>query len=112
MRKAQLAQYENVRAQFEAYGRNATDADKPATGVVYWMFNSGWTSLHWQLMDRYLDQGGAYFGAKKANEPLHVQYSYDDRSVVVVANRRAPPPGSPPAPPCSTPTARGATTGR
>ncbi|MER7638886.1 MULTISPECIES: glycosyl hydrolase 2 galactose-binding domain-containing protein [unclassified Streptomyces] len=87
VRKAQLAQYENVRAQFEAYERNATDASKPATGVVYWMFNSGWTSLHWQLMDRYLDQGGAYFGAKKANEPLHIQYSYDDRSVVVVNNR-------------------------
>ncbi|MFG2780342.1 exo-beta-D-glucosaminidase [Streptomyces prunicolor] len=89
VRKAQLAQYENVRAQFEAYERNATDASKPATGVVYWMFNSGWTSLHWQLMDRYLDQGGAYFGAKKANEPLHVQYSYDNRSVVVVNNRNA-----------------------
>ncbi len=89
VRKAQLAQYENVRAQFEAYGRNATDSSKPSTGVVYWMFNSGWTSLHWQLMDRYLDQGGAYFGAKKANEPLHVQYSYDNRSVVVVNNRHA-----------------------
>ncbi|MET7478362.1 exo-beta-D-glucosaminidase [Streptomyces sp. NPDC005648] len=87
VRKAQLAQYENVRAQFEAYGRNATDSSKPSTGVVYWMFNSGWTSLHWQLMDRYLDQGGAYFGAKKANEPLHIQYSYDDRSVDVVDNR-------------------------
>ncbi|MFF4505209.1 exo-beta-D-glucosaminidase [Streptomyces sp. NPDC001401] len=90
VRKAQLAQYENVRAQFEAYGRGATDSSKPSTGVVYWMFNSGWTSLHWQLMDRYLDQGGAYFGAKKANEPLHVQYSYDDRSVVVVNNRHSP----------------------
>ncbi|KUN89457.1 exo-beta-D-glucosaminidase [Streptomyces bungoensis] len=89
VRKAQLAQYENVRAQFEAYARNATDADRPATGVVYWMFNSGWTSLHWQLTDRYLDQGGAYFGAKKANEPLHVQYSYDNRSVVVVNRRHA-----------------------
>ncbi|MGW3662465.1 glycoside hydrolase family 2 protein [Streptomyces sp. NPDC005141] len=89
VRKAQLAQYENVRAQFEAYGRNATDSSKPSTGVVYWMLNSGWTSLHWQLMDRYLDQGGAYFGAKKANEPLHVQYSYDNRSVVVVNNRHA-----------------------
>ncbi|MGX5185281.1 glycoside hydrolase family 2 protein [Streptomyces avermitilis] len=89
VRKAQLAQYENVRAQFEAYGRGATDATKPATGVIYWMFNSGWTSLHWQLLDRYLDQGGAYFGAKKANEPLHVQYSYDNRSVVVVNNRPA-----------------------
>lgn len=89
VRKAQLAQYENVRAQFEAYERNATDTSKPSTGVVYWMFNSGWTSLHWQLMDRYLDQGGAYFGAKKANEPLHIQYSYDNRSVVVVNNRNA-----------------------
>lgn len=87
--KAQLAQYENVRAQFEAYARNATDASKPSTGVVYWMFNSGWTSLHWQLVDRYLDQGGAYFGAKKANEPLHIQYSYDDRTVAVVNRRTA-----------------------
>ncbi|MGW1964498.1 glycoside hydrolase family 2 protein [Streptomyces sp. NPDC001935] len=90
VRKAQLAQYEAVRAQFEAYGRNATDATKPSTGVVHWMLNSGWTSLHWQLMDRYLDQGGAYFGAKKADEALHVQYSYDDRSVVVVNNRHRP----------------------
>ncbi|MGW2490848.1 glycoside hydrolase family 2 protein [Streptomyces sp. NPDC001606] len=90
VRKAQLAQYENVRAQFEAYQRNATDRTAPATGVIHWMFNSGWTSLHWQLTDRYLDQGGSYFGAKKANEPLHVQYSYDDRSVVVVDNRHTP----------------------
>ncbi|MEU6773552.1 exo-beta-D-glucosaminidase [Streptomyces sp. NPDC046759] len=89
VRKAQLAQYENVRAQFEAYERNATDTSKPSTGVIHWMFNSGWTSLHWQLTDRYLDQGGAYFGAKKANEPLHIQYSYDDRSVVVVNQRHA-----------------------
>ncbi|MQY37586.1 Exo-beta-D-glucosaminidase [Streptomyces sp. RB17] len=89
VRKAQLAQYENVRAQFEAYQRNSTDSSKPATGVIHWMFDSGWTSLHWQLLDRYLDQGGAYFGAKKADEPLHVQYSYDDRSVVVVNHRHA-----------------------
>ncbi|MEV8533770.1 exo-beta-D-glucosaminidase [Streptomyces sp. NPDC051211] len=87
VRKAQLAQYENVRAQFEAYSRNAKDTSDPSTGVIYWMFNSGWTSLHWQLVDRYLDQGGAYFGAKKANEPLHIQYAYDDRSVAVVNNR-------------------------
>jgi exo-1,4-beta-D-glucosaminidase len=47
VRKAQLAQYENVRAQYEAYERGATDSSKPSTGVIYWMFNSGWTSLHW-----------------------------------------------------------------
>jgi exo-1,4-beta-D-glucosaminidase len=89
VRKAQLAQYEAVRAQFEAYGRNFTDASNPSTGVVYWMLNSGWTSLHWQLFDRYLDQGGSYYGAQEANRPLHVQYSYDDRSVVVVNSAHA-----------------------
>lgn len=87
VRKAQLAQYENVRAQFEAYSRNAKDTSAPATGVIYWMLNSGWTSLHWQLIDRYLDQNGAYFGAKKANEPLHIQYGYDKRTVSVVNDR-------------------------
>jgi exo-1,4-beta-D-glucosaminidase len=89
VRKAQLAQYENVRAQFEAYGRNFSDATNPSNGQIYWLLNSGWTSLHWQLFDYYLDQGGAYYGAKKANEPLHVQYSYDNRSVVVVNARPA-----------------------
>ncbi|NUR72133.1 MAG: carbohydrate-binding protein [Hamadaea sp.] len=89
VRKAQLQQYENVRAQFEAYGRNFKDSSNPSTGVVYWMLNSGWTSLHWQLFDRYFDQNGAYYGAKKANEPLHVQYSYDTKSVVVVNSRVA-----------------------
>jgi hypothetical protein len=87
VRKAQLAQYENVRAQFESFGRNFSDSSNPANGVIYWMLNSGWTSLHWQLFDAYLDQNGAYYGAKKASEPLHVQYSYDNRNVVVVNSR-------------------------
>jgi exo-1,4-beta-D-glucosaminidase len=90
LRKAQLTQYEAVRAQYEAFGRNFSDTTRPANGVIYWMLNSGWTSLHWQLFDQYLDQNGSYFGAKKANEPLHVQYSYDDRSVVVVNSTNAP----------------------
>jgi exo-1,4-beta-D-glucosaminidase len=89
VRKAQLAQYEAVRAQYEAYARNFTDPANPSTGVVYWMLGSGWTSLHWQLFDYYLDQNGSYYGAKKANEPLHVQYSYDNRSVVVVNQKHA-----------------------
>src|SRR5512142_2368615 len=47
------------------------------------MLNNAWPGLIWHLYDWYLRPGGGYFGAKKANEPLHVQYSYDDRSVVV-----------------------------
>ncbi len=41
----------------------------------------------WHLYDYYLDAGGGYFGAKKACEPLHIQYSYDDRGVYVVNSR-------------------------
>jgi exo-1,4-beta-D-glucosaminidase len=89
VRKAQLAQYENVRAEFESHNRDFTDGSDPSTGLIYWMLNSGWTSLHWQLFDYYLDQNGAYYGAKKAGEPLHIQYSYDNRSVVVVNQNHA-----------------------
>src|SRR5512142_66695 len=50
------------------------------------MLNNAWPGLIWHLYDWYLRPGGSYFGAKKANEPLHVQYSYDDRSIVVVSS--------------------------
>ena len=48
------------------------------------MLNNAWPSLIWHLYDYYLRPGGGYFGAKKACEPVHIQYSYDDKSVVVV----------------------------
>jgi len=78
--KSQLMAYEGERAMFEAFRRN-----KPvATGVVQWMLNNAWPGVIWHLYDYYLRPAGGYFGTKKACEPLHVQYSYDDRSVVVV----------------------------
>ncbi|MGD0986152.1 MAG: sugar-binding domain-containing protein [Acidimicrobiales bacterium] len=83
VRKTQLANYEMVRAQFEAFGSRA-NADEPATGVIYWMLNNAWPSLNWHLYDYYLDTAAAYFGAKKANESLHVQYAYDTSEVLVV----------------------------
>jgi exo-1,4-beta-D-glucosaminidase len=48
------------------------------------MLNNAWPSLIWHLYDYYLVPGGGYFGTKKAMEPLHVQYGYDDQSVAVV----------------------------
>ena len=81
--KAQLENYDNVRAQFEAFNAHM-DAVKPATGVIYWMLNNAWPSLHWHLYDYFLNPAGAYFGAKTANEPVHIQYSYDTRAIVVV----------------------------
>jgi exo-1,4-beta-D-glucosaminidase len=48
------------------------------------MMNNAWPSMIWHLYDYYLRPGGGYYGTKKACEPLHIQYSYDDRSIVVV----------------------------
>lgn len=87
VRKAHLANYEATRAQFETVRANAF-ADLPATGTVYWMFNSAWPTLNWQLHDWYLDPAAGYYGARKGLEPLHVQYEYAAASVVVV--NRAP----------------------
>jgi exo-1,4-beta-D-glucosaminidase len=78
-RKAQALAYETHRAMFEAYVRNKYRS----TGVIQWMMNNSWPSMFWHLFDYYLRPGGAYFGAKKGCEPLHIQYSYDDGSVVV-----------------------------
>jgi exo-1,4-beta-D-glucosaminidase len=82
--KSQAMAYDGERAMFEAYSRNKYTS---STGVIQWMLNNAWPSLIWHLYDYYLQPAGGYFGTKKACEPLHVQYSYDDRSVVVVNSR-------------------------
>ncbi len=80
LRKAQAMTYDGQRAMFEAYGRNKYTS----TGVIQWMLNNSWPSLIWHLYDYYLIPAGGYFGTKKAMEPIHVQYSWDDNSVAVV----------------------------
>jgi len=84
--KSQVATYEGERAMFEAFGRNKYNS----TGVIQWMLNNAWPSIIWHLYDYYLRPGGGYFGTKKACEPLHAQYSYDDQSVVVVNSLYTP----------------------
>ena len=81
--KSQLENYDNVRAQFEAFNAHM-NAAKPSTGVIYWMLNNAWPSLHWHLYDYFLNPAGAYFGARIANEPVHIQYSYDTRAIMLV----------------------------
>ena len=88
-RKAQAMTYDGQRAMFEAYGRNKY----VATGVIQWMLNNAWPSLIWHLYDYYQVPAGGYFGTKKACELVHVQYSYDDDSVVVVNGTYSSVPG-------------------
>ena len=81
--KAQMLGYEGIRAMYEAYSRNKYTS----TGVVQWMLNNAWPSMIWHLYDYYLRPGGTYFGAKKAMEPLHPIYGYDDHSVWLVSSQ-------------------------
>lgn len=80
--KAQLACYEAERAMFEAYTRRKYRA----TGVIQWMLNNAWPSLIWHLWDHSLRAGGGYFGAKKACEPLHIQFDDGENTISVVSD--------------------------
>jgi len=84
--KAQIINYEGIRAMFEAYAQNKF----LSTGVIQWMLNSAWPSMIWQLYDYYLMPGGAYFGAQKACEPVHIQYDYARHWVTAVNNTYKP----------------------
>jgi exo-1,4-beta-D-glucosaminidase len=88
-RKAQALTYEGQRAMFEGYARNKYQS----TGVIQWMLNNAWPSIIWHLYDYYMRPGGGYFGTKKACEPIHVQYSYDDNSVAIVNDTQQAVPG-------------------
>lgn len=82
--KAQMAHYENTRAQFEAYAAGGWANHK---FTLYWMLDNQWPSFFGHLFDYYLEPGGAYFGAKQALRPLNVVYDYyatGDRSVAKI----------------------------
>jgi len=78
--RSQILQLEATRAMFEAFAGNKYKS----SGVIYWMFNSAWPKFYWQLYDYFLMPNGAFYGAKKACEPLHVQYNYKENAVQLV----------------------------
>ncbi len=78
--KAQVFQNEAVKAMFEAFAGNKYKS----SGIIYWMYNSAWPKMYWQLYDYFFMPNGAFYGAKTACEPIHIQYCYDDNSIKVV----------------------------
>jgi exo-1,4-beta-D-glucosaminidase len=78
--KSQILQLEAVKAMFEAFAGNKYKS----SGVIYWMFNSAWPKFYWQLYDYFFMPNGAFYGAKKACEPLHVQYNYKENAIQLV----------------------------
>jgi exo-1,4-beta-D-glucosaminidase len=71
-----------MRAMYEAFEANRFKA----TGIIQWMYNASWPKLWWQLYDFYLMPTGAFYGARKANQPLHISYNYGRNGIDVMNN--------------------------
>lgn len=80
VRKGHAADYDATRAMFEAFRVNAP----MSTGVVQWMLNSAWPAIYWQQYDWYGVPVAAYYGTKKACEPIQLIYNYKNRNVYLV----------------------------
>jgi len=78
--RAQIMNYELIRPMFEAFRVNKG----LATGVIQWMLNTAWPKLYWQLYNWDLNPTGAYYGTKKACEPLQLIYNYANRNVFLI----------------------------
>lgn len=77
---AQLGQfinYDGYRAMFESRSLNRK-------GLLLWMSHPAWPSMTWQTYDWYFEPTAAYFGCKKASEPIHIQWNPSDDSIEVV----------------------------
>ena len=74
---AQFENYQGHRAMFEAQSKNRM-------GLLIWMSHSCWPSLVWQTYDYYFEPTAAYFGARKATEPLHNRWNPANDTIEVV----------------------------
>jgi hypothetical protein len=84
-RKAQMMNYETYRAVFEGLQAHLWTKN---SGRLLWMTHPAWPSNHWQIYTADYDTHAAYYGVKKAAEPLHAQMNLPDYSITVVNSTR------------------------
>ena len=65
---AQWLNYDGYRAMYES-------SQQDRLGLLIWMSHACWPSMVWCTYDYYFEPTAAYFGVKKACEPLHIQYN-------------------------------------
>ena len=80
-RKSQLLNYVSHRAMFEGFNANLWN---PNTGRLMWMSHPAWPSTAWQMYSSDYATDGAFFGVKKACEPLHAQLNLPNLETAVV----------------------------
>jgi hypothetical protein len=80
-RKAQLLNIEINKAMYEGWQDRIWE---DASGIMTWMSQSSYPSMVWQTYDYYYDLTGAYWGAKKACEPLHIQWNPVNDAIKII----------------------------
>ncbi|MBT1690467.1 galactose-binding domain-containing protein [Dawidia soli] len=79
--KAQFINIEVMKGMYEAWNDKMWN---DASGLLIWMSQSAYPSFVWQTYDYYYDATGAYWGARKACEPLHIQWNASSNSIKAV----------------------------
>ena len=74
---AQFVNYNAYRGMFEGQSKNRL-------GILIWMSHPAWPSILWQTYDYFFDTDASYYAAKKASEPIHIQWNAATDSVEVV----------------------------
>lgn len=80
-RKAQMMNLETHKAMYEGFLGHLWTKN---SGRLLWMTHPAWPSNAWQLYSWDYDTHAAYYGAKKAAEPLHVQLNLPGNELVVL----------------------------
>lgn len=84
-RKAQMMNLETHKAMVEGFLGHLWTKN---SGRLFWMTHPSWPSNAWQLYSWDFDTHAAYYGAKKAAEPVHVQLNLPDNALVVLNTTR------------------------
>jgi hypothetical protein len=80
-RKAQMMNLETHKAMYEGFLGHLWTKN---SGRLLWMTHPAWPSNAWQIYSWDYDTHAAYYGAKKATEPLHVQLNLPGNELVVL----------------------------
>jgi hypothetical protein len=89
-RKAQMMNLETHKAMYEGFLGHLWTTN---SGRLLWMTHPAWPSNAWQIYSWDYDTHAAYYGAKKAAEPLHVQLNLPGNELVVLNTTQQPAPG-------------------
>ena len=89
-RKSQMMNLETHKAMYEGFLAHLWTKN---SGRLLWMTHPSWPSNAWQIYSWDYDTHAAYYGAKKATEPLHIQLDLPDHRLAVVNTTQADRPG-------------------